>query len=273
MEFNQREAILLSAMCSIGILLSGYSILVKPQLKGLGDSTSGLVELSSKVKELEGEQMGLNQEVNRGKSLYEENKAALSFGFENKDLESRMKSFMRVISTITTETGNQLISIQPYGGSDEDSAAKAQRLKEKDAKQNEIPEELQRFQAIKEQDLPLYSTKMELNIRGNFAEIKKFMETLATFKKELVKVETMYLSYEGLSERAMTNFINQESGNDKSDPSRHLNRPLRLVTRLKFYLMEPNENTFNQAIEEMKAQEEAEDADSTDSDTPKETAT
>jgi predicted O-linked N-acetylglucosamine transferase (SPINDLY family) len=270
MEFNQREAILLSAMCSIGILLSGYSMLVKPQLKTLEETSSGLAEATSAVKTLEAEQMGLNQDVGRGKSQYNENKAALSFAFENKDLESRMKGFMRVLSNITTQTGNQLITIQPYGGEEGDSASKTQNMKEEGEKANEIPEALQRFKTVKEQDLPLYSTKMELKIRGNFAQVKKFIETLANFKKELVQVETMYLSYEGLGERLMTNFSNQDSSK-KSDPARHVNRPLLLVTRLKFYLMEPNENTFDQAVEELKAQKEEEEANTEDGETPKTT--
>jgi hypothetical protein len=269
MEFNQREAILLSLLCSVGILMTGYLLVLKSQFKAVERSSAAFLEVTGEVKALEAEQMGLKQQVGQGKTQYEENKTALSFTFENKDLESRMKGFMRVLSTLTTQTGNQLITIQPYGGALQDSASKAEKLKEDGEKPSEIPEELQRFQAIKEQDLPLYSTKMELKIRGNFAEIKRFMETLATFKKELVQVESMYLSYEGLGERLMTNFLSQDSGK-KSNPARHLNRPLLLVTRLKFYLMEPNEQSFDQAVEELKAQTEAEE---TSADASKESAT
>jgi len=258
MEFNQREAILLSAMCSIGILLSGYSMLIKPQLKGLEESTSTLATASTALQTLEANQMELNQVLGQGKTQYEENKDALSFAFENKDLESRMKGFMRVLSDIATGTGNQLITIQPFAGEEGTNASRLQGSKEEGEQSNEIPEALQRFQTIKEGDLPLYSTKMELKIRGNFSQIKKFIETLATFKKELVKVETMYLSYEGLDGRTMTNFDNQNTSAKKSDASRHLKRPLLLVTRLKFYLMEPDENSFDQAVEEMKAQKEEE---------------
>ncbi len=275
MEFNQREAILLSAMCSIGILFSGYSMLIKPQLKALNETSSGLALAFSEVKTLEAQQMELNQDVGRGKSRYDENKTALSFAFENKDLEARMKGFMRVLSTITTQTGNQLITIQPYAVGDDKKNFVGQALdKGKDLlqgeKPSEIPEELERFKAIKEPDLPLYSTQMELKIRGNFAQVKAFIETLATFKKELVQVETLYLSYEGLGERVMTNFNNQDSNDKKADPARHFKRPLLLVTRLKFYLMEPNENTFDQAVEEMKAQKEEATADTEDGEAPKE---
>ena len=258
MEFNQREAILLSTLCSVTILLTGYSALIKPQFKTLEETSSRLSESSKAVEELEASQMELTQNVGRAKAKNDENKQALLFTFEDKNLETRMKGFMRVLSSIATETGNQLITIQPYVGDDEKGANQAIEATDSEEKKKELPEELQRFQAIKEPDLPLYSAKMELKIRGNFDHVKKFIETLATFKKELVKVETMYLSYEGLNERVMSQFDDQDSGNKKSDPARHLSRPLLLVTRLKFYLMEPNENKFKEAVEEIKAKEEAE---------------
>ena len=228
-----------------------------PQVEAFQKINEELNTLQGNLEGLEQKELSLKQEMLSYKNRSQENKERLSFTFEDKDLETRMKGFMRVLSDLASQTGNRLISIQPYGSvGNERSRSREQSNEEKNTE--DVPEELQRFRAVKEKDMPLYSTELEIRIRGSFAHIKSFIETLTAYKKELVKIETFYLSYEALDSRTMSEFQTQNSGRAAS-PNRNVDRPLLLVTRLKFYLLEPSQNAFSKAMQEMKETERLEE--------------
>ena len=257
MQMTQRNILWISAFAFSVVLSMGYLMFLAPQVEIWQRVSEELTSLQNNIQGLETKMLSLKQEMLGYKNKSEENKEQLSFTFEEKDLETRMKGFMRVLNDLATQTGNRLISIQPYGSGDDERSRKRNNS-EDEGNTEDVPEELQRFRAVKEKDMPLYSTELEIRIRGSFAQIKSFIETLTAYKQELVKVETFYLSYEALDSRTMSEFQIQNNGRSAS-PNRNTDRPLLLVTRLKFYLLEPSQNAFSQAMQEMKETERLEE--------------
>jgi hypothetical protein len=264
MKLNQREALLLGALSAAVVLMVGYLWLLTPQIKSLQCHSTDQKATHEEVEALASKKQEFTQTLSHYKIKSQQNKEKISFTFEEQDLEKRMKGFMQVLTHLANTTGNDLITIQPY---DANAVGQLrQRHRQDTAEENvvnqDVPEALQRFKAVKEPDLPLYSTEMEMKIRGSFPQIKNFIEALTSYDKELVKIETLYLSYEALDERSMAEFEDSSLKSNPSNPNRHLSKPLLLITRLKFYLMEPTDNAFSKALAEaqVKAQADEEEA-------------
>jgi hypothetical protein len=243
MSLSQRENTLLSVLLGVGILVGGYMGLIRKEWNQWSNLSSTGANIDTLVSQLEGKEQELTQSLAKYEVLSEETRKKIAYTFEDDDLETRMKSFMDKLTYLSNATGNQLVTIHPY--SPEEDALALQRNQPQGANSSAnasstteqlIPAGLRRFKAVKENGIPLYSTEMEIKIRGSFPNVQRFVQGLTSLRSDLVKVQTLYISYEGLENPVIP--MGQNVSNTAT-PQRNLGYPVLLSTRLKFYLLEP----------------------------------
>lgn len=249
MSLTQRERMLLSGLLTTCILFLGFVFLMKPQFARFRYLTSSNSTLSSNTSKLAEKETQLNQELARYRILSEDTRKQIAFTFEERDLEERMKGFIKALSDLSVETGNQLVAIRPYNTEGTSNRAMASRTGEGLDDALDIPETLRHFSVVKEPGIPLYSTEIDLQIRGSYPQVKQFVEALIGVKNELVKIETMYLSYEALENRTLMpggrgSARRRRGASTLNLGSQNMDQPLLMSSRLKFYLLEPGVQKF-----------------------------
>jgi hypothetical protein len=245
MSLSHRETKLLAALLGVGVLVGGYMVLIRKEWSQWVDLSSKGGETGTLVKQLEAKEQELTQNLAKYEVLSEETRKKIAYTFEDKDLETRMKSFMDKLTYLSQATGNQLVTIHPYSP-DEEGMQALQRNSQQQAGNGEtpaspqevkVPAGLRRFKAVKEDGIPLYSTEMEIKIRGSFPNVQRFVQGLTSLRSDLVKVQTLYISYEGLENPVIP--MGQSSNTNSTVAHRTPGHPVLLSTRLKFYLLEP----------------------------------
>jgi hypothetical protein len=245
MALSSREGTLLAALLGVGILVGGYMGIIRKEWTQWRELSSAGSDMNTIVKQLEIKEQELNQTLAKYQVLSEQTQKKIAYTFEDKDLEVRMKSFMDKLTRLSKLTGNELITIHPYSPEEQKIMATQRKRQEALATtgaaeepkpEDLVPADLKRFKAFKEDGLPLYSTEMEMKIRGTFPNIQRFVRGLTSLKSDLVKVQTMYLSYEGLENPSIP--MGQSSGVN-AFVHRNTAFPVMMSTRLKFYLLEP----------------------------------
>jgi Tfp pilus assembly protein PilO len=242
MQLSNSESIWLSALLSALILVLGWMGLIRNKISELHRLTTTSSDISRSTDKLANEEMRLNQEVAKYRVLGEKTQKRIAYAFEDQNLEERMKGFIKELSNLSNKTGNQLVAIRPYTN-DEDrrsmtSIRRQQSSEETEDYETASPGALKHFSVVKESGIPLYSTEIELRIRGSYTQVKRFIEDLSSIKSEMVKIESLYLSYEALDNRTLQKSGRGSNGYHQSSYS-DVTHPMMMTSRLKFYLMEP----------------------------------
>jgi hypothetical protein len=146
---------------------------------------------------------------------------------------------------LSSATGNDLVSILPSQTNEkvsiatpaevaEDPATPSDKKKTDttatDTKAEEAKQQSQqRFVTVKEKSLPLFTTNMDMQIRGSYQSVLGFVGALAKHNA-LLKVESFQLKYEATD----SSFNNQRLG----ELGFNAEKPIRLTLKIKLYLLE-----------------------------------
>jgi hypothetical protein len=242
---NKRESLYIVLLVCVLILVGGAFWLVIPQYKLFTTQYEELNAIQSKSNTLTAQKTTVVQEINRYKYLINETRKKVGYTFPDENQEQRIKGFLRELLTLSTSTGNELIAILPSqtnqqvsiktlvedvqpedkdkDNKNEEATKEAAAVAEKNAQEKQ---EQQRFTTVKEKSLPLYTTTMDMKIRGSYQSVLGFMGALAKHNT-LLKVESFQLSYEALG--GAQSFAATEFDVEK---------PILLVLKIKLYLLE-----------------------------------
>jgi|GEM_PF-6463688 len=242
MQLNKRESIWLSILLATLVLVLGWVGLIRNQWVHLSRLTNSSNDLSTTADQLALKETELNQSLAKYRVLGDSTQKRIAYAFEDQHLEERMKGFINELSTLSTQTGNQLVAIRPYTQDENKRGMKSVQDRQTgegiDEYDTALEGALKHFSVVKEEGIPLYSTEIELRIRGTYPQIKTFIEALSSIKSELIKIETLYLSYEALDNRTLLKGRRTSNSYRQSTYS-DITQPMMMTSRLKFYLMEP----------------------------------
>ncbi len=189
----------------------------------------------------------LIQDINRYKYQINDSRKTVGFTFPDEKPEQRIKGFLRELLTLSANTGNELISILPSQTNQQVSIkTKVEETRKPTAEEaaatiantptaatkEEIEKTPQRFITVKEKSLPLYTTTMDMQLRGSYHSILVFIKALAKHNT-LLKVESFQLSYEAIDANSTI-----RRGRTENTLAFNANKPIRLVLKIKLYLLE-----------------------------------
>lgn len=248
MALTQRENTYLIILLCVCILFGGMLLLVVPQYKIFTQQFQKLGNVKSQSESLNLQKTVLIQDINRYKYQINDSRKTVGFTFPDEKPEQRIKGFLRELLTLSANTGNELISILPSQTNQqvsikttveetrkptaEEAAATIANGTATSTSKEEIEKTPQHFVTVKEKSLPLYTTTMDMQLRGSYQSILVFIKALAKHNT-LLKVESFQLSYEAID-------ANNTTRRSRTEEALAFNatKPIRLVLKIKLYLLE-----------------------------------
>jgi hypothetical protein len=233
---SKRESAWIIIFICVSILALGMLWLVVPQYKIFIQQSQKLASLQSSSETMNQQKASMVQGINRYKFLINDSRKKVGYTFSDENPEQRIKGFLRELLTLSSSTGNELVSILP-SQTNEKVSIRTTTLEEDlpptakptDAKAEEKKESQQRFVAVKEKSLPLSTTNMDMQIRGSYKSILGFVGALAKHNA-LLKVESFQLKYEAVDTYG--------SSQGMGDLGFNAEKPIRLTLKIKLYLLE-----------------------------------
>ena len=233
---SKRESAWIIIFICVSILALGTLWLVVPQYKIFIQQSQKLASVQSSSETMNQQKASMVQGINRYKFLINDSRKKVGYTFSDENPEQRIKGFLRELLTLSSSTGNELVSILP-SQTNEKVSIRTTTLEEDlpptakptDAKAEEKKESQQRFVAVKKKSLPLSTTNMDMQIRGSYKSILGFVGALAKHNA-LLKVESFQLKYEAVDTYG--------SSQGMGDLGFNAEKPIRLTLKIKLYLLE-----------------------------------
>jgi hypothetical protein len=233
---SKRESAWIIIFICVSIIALGTLWLVVPQYKIFIQQSQKLASVQSSSETMNQQKASMVQGINRYKFLINDSRKRVGYTFSDENPEQRIKGFLRELLTLSSSTGNELVSILP-SQTNEKVSIRTTTLEEDlpptakptDAKAEEKKESQQQLVAVKEKSLPLSTTNMDMQIRGSYKSILGFVGALAKHNA-LLKVESFQLKYEAVDTYG--------SSQGMGDLGFNAEKPIRLTLKIKLYLLE-----------------------------------
>lgn len=260
MQLTQRETLIVSLAALTLIVGGGALMLVMPQVEAIQTKRNDLTTLQGEVNTLTLSEQRMQGNIQE----YEQKLASLkeleTFTYPAGRMDIGVKAFIDQVVRLASQTGNELISLEPTQSAAEGQAAAAPppppSTPADDALQGQAgdsltsdanavassaveavdPEQAEREAQVKAQvdakPLPLQEMGYTLQVRGAYAQVHNFLQALRN-NPELLDVQSFALENEAGPNREKLDPSTSQEGS-RLNPA----KPIKLTVKLKLFLME-----------------------------------